>query len=96
MDLLQLQSNIKRDPIAYREEFLQQQRHFVAELQVFLLKPSKEFKQFATLVSFLAQVRSHCLVVAAMPACGGLAFRLASRILTNSCASLRTRLLRLT
>lgn len=57
MDLLQLQSNIKRDPAAYREEFLQQQRHFVAELQVFNLKPSNEFKQFAMLVSFLAQVR---------------------------------------
>lgn len=57
MDLLQLQSNIKRDPAAYRDEFLQQQRHFVAELQVFLLKPSKEYKQFATLVAFLAQVR---------------------------------------
>jgi protein SDA1 len=58
MDLLQLQSNVKRDPVAYRDEFLQQQRHFVAELQVFLLKPSKEYKQFAMLVNFLAQVAS--------------------------------------
>lgn len=94
MDLLQLQSKIKRDPVAYREEFLQQQRHFVAELQVFLLKPSKEFKQFATLVSFLAQVRFLRQSVAAVLGYGALASRLATRILTNSCASLRTRLLR--
>lgn len=58
MDLLQLTANIKRDPNAYREEFLQQLRHFSAELQVFLLKPSKEFKQFATLIKFISQVRS--------------------------------------
>lgn len=56
MDLIQLQNNVKHDPFAYKQEFLQQQRHFIAQLEVFLLKPSKDFKQLSSLVSFLSQV----------------------------------------
>lgn len=56
MDLVQLQNHCKRDPDGYREEFLLQHRHFLSQLEIFLLKPSKECKEFMDTVSFLSQV----------------------------------------
>ena len=38
-NLPQLQNLIKRDPESYREEFLQQYRHFASTLTVFELNP---------------------------------------------------------
>lgn len=56
MDLDQLQGQIKRDPEAYKDEFLQQHQHFQSVLQIFLLKPSQEHDDFVALVKFLSQV----------------------------------------
>eukprot|EP00050_Salpingoeca_kvevrii_P018343 m.73051 g.73051 ORF g.73051 m.73051 type:complete len:690 (-) comp8021_c0_seq2:72-2141(-) len=54
--LSQLQNLVKRDPVAYREEFMQQFRHFQSLLQIFLLKPTENSKEFGDLVSFMAAV----------------------------------------
>eukprot|EP00727_Mastigamoeba_balamuthi_P011102 m51a1_g6614 putative protein sda1 homolog (809) ;mRNA; r:27723-30719 len=56
-DLAQLQGYCKRDAQGYREEFLQQHRHFLSRLEVFLIKPPKgDSKDFNDLVNFLSQV----------------------------------------
>ncbi|XP_063415301.1 protein SDA1 homolog [Mytilus trossulus] len=55
-NLPQLQNLIKRDPNSYREEFLQQYRHFQSNLQIFQLKPSEYSKTLEELVLFLSQV----------------------------------------
>ncbi|TYZ57769.1 hypothetical protein PybrP1_003227 [[Pythium] brassicae (nom. inval.)] len=54
--LPQLQNMVKRDPDAYRSEFLMQLRHYESEYQLFLLQPSKESAHFGALVSFLSHV----------------------------------------
>ena len=59
-NLPQLQNLIKRDPESYKEEFLQQYRHFQSTLEVFALNPSEENKSLDELVTFIAQVRNHC------------------------------------
>jgi len=56
LDLLQLQNLTKRDPAAYKEEFLLQYQHYLTQLQIFQLKPTKDFKHFAQLVSYLSHV----------------------------------------
>uniref|UniRef100_A0A8D8VS00 Protein SDA1 n=1 Tax=Cacopsylla melanoneura TaxID=428564 RepID=A0A8D8VS00_9HEMI len=55
-NLPQLQNLIKRDPISYKDEFLQQQRHFESLLSVFCLQPSKFNKSLDELIMFMAQV----------------------------------------
>lgn len=57
MDLTQLQNLCKRDPGAYKDEFLLQLQHFQSQLQIFQLKPSKNFKSFQEQVTFLSHVR---------------------------------------
>jgi hypothetical protein len=57
MDLTQLQNLIKRDPSAYKDDFLVQQRHFLSQLQIFQLKPTDEHTEFSKLVSFISHVR---------------------------------------
>ena len=54
--LAQLQNMIKRDPGAYLEEFEQQHRHFLSELAIFQLEPSKAAGHFGEVVSFLSHV----------------------------------------
>lgn len=54
--LPQLQNMVKRDPEAYRSEFLMQLRHYESEYQLFLLQPAKESAHFGALVSFLSHV----------------------------------------
>ncbi|KAK5575873.1 hypothetical protein RB653_007007 [Dictyostelium firmibasis] len=56
LDLLQLQNLTKRDPSAYKEEFLLQYQHYLTQLQIFQLKPTKDFKHFSQLVSYLSHV----------------------------------------
>lgn len=56
-NLPQLQNLIKRDPDSYKEEFLQQYRHFLSILEIFRLTPDKENKSLDELVIFIAQVR---------------------------------------
>lgn len=55
-NLPQLQNLIKRDPDSYKEEFLQQYRHFLSILEIFRLTPDKENKSLDELVIFIAQV----------------------------------------
>lgn len=58
-NLPQLQNLVKRDPDSYREEFLQQFRHYESNLQVFKLDPSNANKTLGDLVMFISQV-AHC------------------------------------
>ncbi|XP_050542458.1 protein SDA1 homolog [Daktulosphaira vitifoliae] len=58
-NLPQLQNLIKRDPASYKDEFLQQQRHYKSLLAVFTLRPSDFNKSLDELVMFMAQV-AHC------------------------------------
>lgn len=55
-NLPQLQNLIKRDQESYREDFLQQYRHFLSSLEVFALNPSDENRNLTELVMFVAQV----------------------------------------
>ena len=55
-DLLSLQGKCKRDPEGYRDDVLMQLQHYNALHGLFMLKPGKDFKEFADLVGFLAQV----------------------------------------
>ncbi|KAA0719817.1 SDA1 -like protein [Triplophysa tibetana] len=60
-NLPQLQNLIKRDPKSYVEEFLQQYRHYVSNVEIFKHQPDKPNKDLADLVMFLSQV-AHCYV----------------------------------
>ncbi|TBU28964.1 SDA1-domain-containing protein [Dichomitus squalens] len=55
-NLPQLQNLIKRDPSAYKEEFLQQWNHFNSIRQIFQINPEENAQHFRELVSFVAQV----------------------------------------
>lgn len=55
-NLSQLQNLIKRDPASYRDDFMQQYRHFLGILEVFQLNPDQENKSLDELVMFIAQV----------------------------------------
>jgi hypothetical protein len=55
-NLPQLQNLIKRDPAAYREEFLQQWNHYNSIRQIFHSNPEEQTDQFRELISFIAQV----------------------------------------
>lgn len=55
-NLPQLQNLIKRDAESYKEEFVQQFRHFESTLQVFELGPSEYSKALDEQVMFLSQV----------------------------------------
>ena len=52
----QLQNLVKRDPAAYKEEFLQQHQYFLSELEIYKLDPAKKADHFSALISFLAHV----------------------------------------
>jgi protein SDA1 len=56
LKLPQLQNLIKRDPAAYKDEFLMQKRHFDSELDIFKLRPTKESERFTELVTFMSHV----------------------------------------
>ena len=55
-NLPQLQNLIKRDPAAYKEEFLQQWNHYNSIRQIFQINPDEQAQHFRELVSFIAQV----------------------------------------
>lgn len=57
-NLPQLQNLIKRDPAAYKEEFLQQWNHYNSIRQIFQINPDEQAQHFRELVSFIAQVSS--------------------------------------
>ena len=55
--LPQLQNLVKRDPAAYRDEFMMQYRHYESALDIMQLQPTSESStHFAELVSFLSHV----------------------------------------
>ncbi|KAI0822667.1 SDA1-domain-containing protein [Trametes gibbosa] len=58
-NLPQLQNLIKRDPTAYKEEFLQQWNHYNSICQIFQINPDENAQHFRELVSFIAHV-SQC------------------------------------
>ncbi|KAK4017005.1 hypothetical protein OUZ56_031963 [Daphnia magna] len=58
-NLPQLQNLLKRDPASYKDEFMQQHRHYNSTRMVFEMKPDQYNKDLDDLVMFLAQV-SHC------------------------------------
>lgn len=58
LKLPQLQNLIKRDPRAYVEEFKQQQRHFLSELDILRLRPAAYSERFCELLSFLGHTAS--------------------------------------
>ncbi|KAG6813107.1 hypothetical protein H0H92_013961 [Tricholoma furcatifolium] len=55
-NLPQLQNLIKRDPVAYKEEFLQQWNHYNSIRQIFKIHPDEQAQHFRELVSFISQV----------------------------------------
>lgn len=55
-NLPQLQNLIKRDPTAYKEEFLQQWNHYNSIRQIFKINPEEQAHHFRELVAFIAQV----------------------------------------
>ncbi|KAJ3186370.1 Protein SDA1 [Gaertneriomyces sp. JEL0708] len=55
-NLPQLQNLIKRDPQSYRDEFLQQWRHYESALAIFRLKPESDAKEFGELITFISHV----------------------------------------
>jgi protein SDA1 len=55
-NLPQLQNLIKRDPAAYKEEFLQQWNHYNSIRQIYLLNPTEHAQNFRELSAFIAQV----------------------------------------
>ncbi|KAF8969872.1 protein required for actin cytoskeleton organization and cell cycle progression [Flammula alnicola] len=55
-NLPQLQNLIKRDPVAYKEEFLQQWNHYNSIRQIFKINPDEQAQHYKELVSFISQV----------------------------------------
>lgn len=55
-NLPQLQNLIKRDPAAYKEEFLQQWNHFNSIREIFLINPTEHANHFRELTAFISQV----------------------------------------
>ncbi|EJD07420.1 SDA1-domain-containing protein [Fomitiporia mediterranea MF3/22] len=55
-NLPQLQNLIKRDPSAYKEEFLQQWNHYKSILSIFQANPVEQSEQFRDMITFISQV----------------------------------------
>lgn len=55
-NLPQLQNLIKRDPAAYKEEFLQQWNHYNSIREIFAINPDEQADHFGELVTFISQV----------------------------------------
>ncbi|KAF5358544.1 hypothetical protein D9756_001776 [Leucocoprinus leucothites] len=55
-NLPQLQNLIKRDPISYKEEFLQQWTHYNSIREIFKTNPDEQAQNFRELVTFISQV----------------------------------------
>jgi protein SDA1 len=58
-NLPQLQNLIKRDPEAYKEEFLQQWNHYNSIRRIFATNPDEQAAHFRELVAFISQVSTH-------------------------------------
>jgi len=60
-NLPQLQNLIKRDPVSYKEEFLQQWNHYNSTRQIFRIHPEEQASHFRELVTFISQARNTCV-----------------------------------
>jgi len=60
-NLPQLQNLIKRDPVAYKEEFLQQWTHYNSICEIFKTNPDEQAQNFRELVTFISQVSGICV-----------------------------------
>ena len=56
VSLQSLQNQIRRDPVAYEEDFLMQFRHFQTTAEALHLNPGRPSKNFSELCSFVAHV----------------------------------------
>ncbi len=56
-NLLTLQNLMRKDPDSYREEFLQQWRHYQSLLNIFKISPTRDTAHFCDLINFLSHVR---------------------------------------
>jgi predicted patatin/cPLA2 family phospholipase len=63
-NLPQLQNLIKRDPVSYKEEFLQQWNHYNSTRQIFQISPDEQASHFRELVTFISQARNSICVCA--------------------------------
>jgi hypothetical protein len=66
-NLPQLQNLIKRDPVAYKEEFLQQWNHYNSIRQIFKINPDEQAQHYRELVSFISQVSKNFFSLCLMP-----------------------------
>lgn len=67
-NLPQLQNLIKRDPVSYKEEFLQQWNHYNSTRQIFQINPAEQASHFRELVTFISQARIYpCTVCGPNP-----------------------------
>ena len=60
-NLPQLQNLIKRDPAAYKEEFLQQWTHYKSIYEIFKTNPDEQAQNFRELIMFISQVGGICV-----------------------------------
>ncbi len=58
LKLPQLRNIIKRDPAAYKEEFLMQKMRFENELEIFKRRPTSDSERFTDLVTFMSHIVS--------------------------------------
>lgn len=58
-NLPQLQNQIKRDPVSYKDDFQQQYVRYESHMNMFLQQPNEESKELAELTTFISQV-AHC------------------------------------
>ena len=56
LTLPDIQNQCKRDPDAYRDEFLSQYRHFESQLSIYRLKPATTSSDFVDIVYFVSQL----------------------------------------
>jgi|SRR5882762_1790137 len=59
-NLPQLQNLIKRNPLAYKEEFLLQWNHYSSTREIFRIHPDEHAKHFKELINFIGQVSNRC------------------------------------
>jgi protein SDA1 len=55
-DLILLQGKVKEDPEIYKEDAMKHFKHFLTQYEIYQLKPSKEHKEFSSLVKFLSAI----------------------------------------
>lgn len=55
-----LQNKMKRDPMSYKDEFMQQWHHLESSIAIFQLKPEGNYDEFEEQLSFISHVRSAC------------------------------------